>query len=306
MRFSSILMIFFSVILAVGAGLLAQNWLEQQKTKPQTTVILEKKVQTGKVIIATLPLRFGTELTKSNLKAIDWPAGSIPAGSFSSISELLQADQRRVVLNAIATNEPILKWKITGPGQRASLSAVIGAGKKAVTIRVNDVNGLAGFVLPGDRVDILLTRIENDPIDKNRTLKFNDVILQYVRVLGVDQLADDRSEKPTVAKAVTVEVTTEEAQRLTLASNVGNLSLALRPAGSTSMSETERVTAEDLGQLFKISPTATSSEAEQSSQIILNKNTNIFITRGIQRSEYNVLIEDYPEIAQTTLLNSKE
>ncbi len=306
MRFGSILMIIFSIFLAVGAGLLAQNWLEQQRAKSQTTVVLEKNIQTGKVVIATQPLSFGTELTKSNLRVIDWPAGSIPAGAFSSISELLKANQRRVVLTSIAMNEPILKWKITGPGQRASLSAVIGAGMKAVTIRVNDVNGIAGFVLPGDRVDVLLTRIEKDPNDKNRTLKFNDIILQYVRVLGVDQLADDRTDKPTVVKAVTLEVRTEEAQRLTLAANVGNLSLALRPAGSTAISATERVTAEDLGQMVKISSTESISDANQKTKTIFNRNTNIFITRGIQRSEYNVPIEGYPVKAQTTLLNSKE
>lgn len=299
-------MIIFSIFLAVGAGLLAQNWLEQQRAKSQTTVVLEKNIQTGKVVIATQPLSFGTELTKSNLRVIAWPAGSIPAGAFSSISELLKANQRRVVLTSIAMNEPILKWKITGPGQRASLSAVIGAGMKAVTIRVNDVNGIAGFVLPGDRVDVLLTRIEKDPNDKNRTLKFNDIILQYVRVLGVDQLADDRTDKPTVVKAVTLEVRTEEAQRLTLAANVGNLSLALRPAGSTAISATERVTAEDLGQMVKISSTESISDANQKTKTIFNRNTNIFITRGIQRSEYNVPIEGYPVKAQTTLLNSKE
>ena len=147
------------------------------------------------------------------------------------------------MLSAIETNEPILKWKITGPGQRASLSAIIDNGMKAVTIRVNDVFGVAGFVLPGDRVDVLLTRSESG----NDKKQFTDVLLQNVRVLGIDQLADDRTEKTAVAKAVTLEVATQDAQKLVLAGTVGSLSLTLRPAGSTTMVRAQRIGADELG-----------------------------------------------------------
>ncbi len=139
-------------------------------------------------------------------------------------------------------SEPILRWKITGPGQRAGLSSVIAAGLKAVTIRVNDVFGVAGFVLPGDRVDVLLTRAETGGDKK----QFTDVLLQNVRVLAVDQLADDRSEKPAVVKAVTLEVKTQDTQKLALAGTVGSLSLALRPAGTAGTVATRRISAEDL------------------------------------------------------------
>src|SRR3712207_1102010 len=108
-------------------------------------------------------------------------------------------------------NEPLLKAKVTGPGQRASLAAVIDPGMKAMTVRVNDVNGVAGFVLPGERVDILLTRT----MEKNES--WTDVLLQNVKVLAADQSADDRADKPSVAKAVTLEVSTAQAQKLTLA-----------------------------------------------------------------------------------------
>jgi len=116
-------------------------------------------------------------------------------------------------------------WKITGPGQRATLSAMLGEGMKAVTIRVNDVEGVAGFVLPGDRVDIVLTRSG----EKNNAV--NDVVIQDVRVLAVDQLADQRADKPSVVKAVTIEVDPTEGQKVALAATVGTLSLLLRKAG---------------------------------------------------------------------------
>ena len=96
---------------------------------------------------------------------------------------------------------------------------------KAVTIRVNDVEGVAGFVLPGDRVDVVLTRQG----DKNSAV--NDVVIQDARVLAIDQVADERAEKPSVVKAVTLEVDVTDGQKLALASAVGTLSLLLRKAG---------------------------------------------------------------------------
>ena len=99
---------------------------------------------------------------------------------------------KRIVLASIERNEPILRTKITGPGQKATLSAVIQDGMRAVTVRVNDVEGVAGFVLPGDHVDVLLTR------QAERTTGTNDVVIQNTRVLAVDQLADDAADRPTV------------------------------------------------------------------------------------------------------------
>ena len=145
---------------------------------------------------------------------------------------------KRVVLTAIEPNEPVLRSKITGPGQRATLSAMLRDGMKAVTVRVNDVDGVGGFVLPGDHVDVALTR----QVDKaNGT---TDVVLQNARVLAIDQLADERLDKPTVVKAVTLEVDTVGAQKLSLAASLGSLSLMLRKAGEANNQYTRRITLE--------------------------------------------------------------
>ena len=144
------------------------------------------------------------------------------------------------MLASIERNEPILRTKITGPGQKATLSAVIQDGMRAVTVRVNDVEGVAGFVLPGDHVDVLLTR------QAERTNGTNDVVIQNTRVLAVDQLADDAADRPTVVRAVTLEVDTIGAQKIALAASLGNLSLMLRRAGEQHMDATRRVTTSDL------------------------------------------------------------
>ena len=134
------------------------------------------------------------------------------------------------MLAPVAKNEPILNSKITGAGQRASLSALLEDGKRAVTVRVDDVKGVAGFVLPGDRVDVVLIRTVNRP-GGGPAESFSDVMLQHVKVLAVDQLVNERQETPTIAKAVTLEVSTEQAQKIMLATNIGKLSLILRQQG---------------------------------------------------------------------------
>jgi pilus assembly protein CpaB len=185
-------------------------------------------------------LRFGEVLGALSLREIPWPEDSGPAGAFGKVSELTAT--KRIVLAPIEVNEPILASKITGPGQRATLSAMLNDGMKAVTIRVNDVEGVAGFIQPGDHVDVVLTR------PGERKTSVNDVIIQNVRVLAVDQLADQTSDKPIVVKAVTLEVDETGGQKLALASAVGTLSLLLRKAGEIAASESRQLTNADLAE----------------------------------------------------------
>jgi pilus assembly protein CpaB len=185
-------------------------------------------------------LRFGDELSSRSLREVPWPDDALPAGAFVRVADLTAS--KRVVLMPIDANEAILAAKITGPGQRATLSAMLRDGMKAVTIRVNDVEGVAGFVLPGDHVDVVLTR----QADKDNGT--NDVVIKNTRVLAIDQLADARAEKPSVVKAVTLEVDVTDGQKLALASAVGTLSLLLRKAGEMTEDATRRVTLTDLGR----------------------------------------------------------
>jgi pilus assembly protein CpaB len=208
---------------------------------------------TKTVIVAAAPLRFGTVLTTNVLAQVQWPVSSIPAGTFSSLEALLSGPGARTVLAAIAKNEPILANKITGPGQRGTLSSVIEADMKAITIRVDDVLGVAGFVQPDDRVDVLLTRNDRTTASSSQVqgAAFSDVLLQNVRVLAIDQIAD-RSGQAKPAKAVTIEVTTEDAQKVALGSVVGQLSLALRQAGSLDIAESRRIGLDDLSKLREV------------------------------------------------------
>ena len=270
MRASTIVMIGFAVLFGLLAVFVAQSWLNNQAEMRMKNMEAQNKPHaTRTIVVAAKPLRFGTELTAALVREIPWSQDAVPTGAFISVSELL-AGGRRVVLSAIEQNEPVLALKVTGAGQRATLSSLVADGMKAVTIRVNDVEGVGGFVLPGDRVDIVMTR----QIDK--TQASTEIVLQNARVLAIDQSADERSDKPSIAKAVTLEVATASAQKLWLASSVGSLSLLLRKAGETTAESTRRVTLSDLD--------GTSDTQDGDTK-------RIIVTRGTTKQEYSVPIE---------------
>jgi pilus assembly protein CpaB len=241
-RTSTIVMVAFAVLFGLLAVFLAQTWLNNQAEMRMRDLEAQKKPQAAArtIVVASKPLRFGDELGAAALREVPWPEGALPAGAFAKVAELTSG--KRVAVLPMDANEAVLASKITGPGQRATLSAVLQPGMKAVTIRVNDVEGVAGFVLPGDHVDVMLTR----QLDKDTAN--NDVIIENVRVLAVDQSADATLLKPSVAKAVTLEVEVADAQKLALASAVGTLSLLLRKAGETASEQSRRVTLGDLGK----------------------------------------------------------
>jgi pilus assembly protein CpaB len=241
-RTSTVVMIGFAVLFGLLAVFLAQTWLNNQADARMKSIEAQRKapVPERTIVVATRPLRFGDELNSSALREMPWPQDALPSGAFGKIADLTSG--KRVVLMPIDVNEAVLGSKITGPGQRATLSAMLGEGMKAVTVRVNDVEGVAGFVLPGDRVDVLLTR------QGEKNMAVTDVVVPDVRVLAIDQLADARTEKPSVVKAVTLEVNVTDGERIALAATVGTLSLLLNKAGAVADADTRRVTAGDLGK----------------------------------------------------------
>lgn len=182
-------------------------------------------VDTVPVVVAGRAIEFGQTLTPDMLHLQAWPANAVPEGAFGAVADLTAAEAR-VALRPMEANEPILASRISGAGGRATLSAAISEGHRAVAIRVNDVIGVAGFVLPGDLVDILLTRQEGAGYN-NQSMR-TDLLVENVRVLAVDQSASESSNDPQVARAVTIEVTPADGQKIALASQIGTLSLSLR------------------------------------------------------------------------------
>lgn len=235
MRNNNLIVLVVAVVLGGIAAVLARNWLANRAKLTEGDV--------GTIVVAASPIAFGTQLTTENVKEIPWSTAVLPAGAFATKTDLLRAG-RRMALALIARNEPILRSKITAPNQPATLSSMLPPGKRAVTVRVDDVRGVAGFIQPGDLVDVVLIRTEPD---SHSDQSYSDIILQAVKVLAIDQVTGERSDKPTIAKAVTLELTPEDAQKVLLAANIGHLSLILRQPSADQVDHVHLVTAQSLG-----------------------------------------------------------
>lgn len=266
-------------LVAVGA---TRTYLEHQRSLMVSEVKEDKPSAT--LVVAKQTMRFGALLEPSSLQEIEWASESIPDGAFRKIKDVLPDDQKRYVLSAVSPNEPILESGITAPGQRASMSVTLEEGKRAVTIRVNDILGVAGFVLPGDKVDVMLTRSRDGS-------PFVDVLLQGLRVLAIDQQSSEQTDKPVVSRSVTFEVDTEQAQKLALGSQVGQLSLALRNVSHDAQEVVRRITVDDLAPPeIKPGEQQATGDGEQPQQVEPPRRTHrkIRVYRALDPSEYTI------------------
>jgi pilus assembly protein CpaB len=235
MRARGFLIVALALILAAGAVFLVQRWMSQQQGQ---TVVEQQGPKMTTVVVARTPLRYGDRIRAEHIRAVEWPAEFVPEGAFQSVDDVL-VKEGRVALRAFEPNEPLLKSRVSGPGGRASMSTRIDPNMRAATISVNTVLSVGGFVEPDDRVDILLTWKGDD--DQLAT----DILLQNVRVLAVDQQIQP-DDKTAVAKSVTVELTPEQVQKLTLARSVGQFSVALRNVGDVEPIQARSITVTDL------------------------------------------------------------
>ena len=215
-RRQSILVLGIAILLGLVAVYLVNAYLTGAQRQQEATAI-----QTTRIAVARVPLEFGTRVTPQNVQFVDWPVNSVPQGAFRSPEELTPAGNVHVVLRPMIPGEPVLKSRLSGEGGRASLSALLPPDMRATSICITDVSSVAGFALPGDRVDILITRELGDE-------RLTDVLLQNVRLIAVDQSANENAQQPNLGRTATLEVSQEDAQKLALAASVGQLSLILR------------------------------------------------------------------------------
>jgi pilus assembly protein CpaB len=242
------------------------------------------------VVVARNTLPAGARIGRDQLVLAPWTEGAPPQGAFTSIDTVIDIRGDRYALRAIAANEPILADKVSAPGARATLSSIVGHDMRAVTIRVNDVLGVAGFILPGDRVDVLLTR------SANASDAATDILLQSVRVLGVDQEAGEIKDKAQVARAVTLEVDPDDAQKLALASAAGTLTLALRNSVDGDQAHARTVRLEDL----RITPPRAPVRAVHAAPPPVAAGPTVAILRGIKSDIVEVSRGDESEFRHSS------
>ena len=223
MRNLAAIMFVLALILGILTVLIARNFVNTQRAAP-VTVVEQTDQEMTTLVVAAVKFQFGDEITAEKLKTVPWPKDESvrPPGSFETIADVI-GDQRRVAIRAMNINDPITQEKLSGFGYRATLSQVVPVDMRAIAIRVSTQSGVAGFILPGDRVDILHAHA-----DGSKKLK-STLILRDVRVLAIDQTSDETTQGAIPANTATLEVTQEQAQKLSLAAKVGSLDLVLRP-----------------------------------------------------------------------------
>ncbi len=209
-------MLAVAILFGVAAVALAWTWLQAQA-----------KANSNRVVVATTDVGRGQRLTPEMLKLAERPAKDMPKGTFTDATQLSE----RVLKVNLAPGEIITEAKLAPHGTMGGMSALISEGKRAITVRVNDVIGVAGFALPGNYVDVIV-HTEREAPDGERvqrgTLSVSKIVLERILVLAVAQEVSRDETKPKVVNAVTLEVTPEQAENLDLARGVGTLSLALR------------------------------------------------------------------------------
>lgn len=276
------------------AVFIARGWIQTAiEAEFQTTVNLAEAVKPDvpdmvPVVVVKSDHVFGDVLTPDLLRVVDMPKNAVPESAFARIDNVFfDGKFTTFVVSDLVENEILLPHKISAPGSTGSLSSMLSEGMRAVTVRVNDVAGVGGFVMPGDRVDIIYTWDEDSRRNGN-TLQ-SSVFLQSIRVLGIDQNMNVNTSDPNVAKTVTLEVSPNDAQRLQLAQDTGRLGLTLRALG-----DVEENTVSTLKQDTIITsaprpaPTRKASTREAKPP---SSTAAITIVRGEQRDQVNVFNE---------------
>ncbi len=276
MRMSNSVMIAVALVCALAAALLSRAWLVSQSAKAPAAAVAEAQPKQS-IVVATRDVKYGDKITEKDVKLVPWASDVLPRGAFTDVNGMLHGGSR-TVLREMTAGEPVLVHKLIGGENDNSLPGKLTENMKAVTIRVNDVAGVAGFVQPEDRVDVFLIYSKNK--DSAAAGSSVIVLLQNIRVLAVDQTTS-RADQPTPANAVTLEVNTQEAQKLTLASSVGNLSLALnRLDGTAAVENISTLSFEDILNQGRVVNGAPVPEG-YSGPIVT-------VTRSVERKNYNV------------------
>lgn len=237
----NLIIIGVAVLIGLFAVFIANSYftgVEQRQAQ------LAEEQRLARIVVATQPLGFGTQLTPDNIRLQNWPASSVPEGAFRSIAAALR--DNRVALRPIVPGEPVLADKVSGKDGRATLAANLPEGMRATSIPISAVSAVSGFVLPGTTVDVLLTRkMPGEGADQQDQMV--DVVMENVQVLAINQNVDEKSGKPIPGKTATLLTDLYGVQKLTLAEQIGNLSLALRNVESQEPAPLTTVTTRDLG-----------------------------------------------------------
>jgi pilus assembly protein CpaB len=202
---------------------MAKGYIQKyQRELAEERAARASQVELVPVVVAKEPLRYGQQVTLENLRRVQWPKDSLPKGVFQTAEELFPEGKPkfRTVLRAMEAGEPLLAIKVTEPGADGGLTSRLGRGMRAFAIRVDVASGVSGFLRPGDTVDVFWT-------GQSRDKQVTRLIQTGIQLIAVDQIADEDTSRPLIARTVTVEATPQQVAALAQAQSTGRLSLSL-------------------------------------------------------------------------------
>ena len=274
-----------SAALGVAALFVARTFLPSNTTSTAEAATAAAVKDLRPVVLAAHPLVYGARIEAKDLVLAQVPSKYVPEGAFPTIQAVLTQDKGAppVVISAIAEKEAVLPAKVTGPGARPSVAIQIAEGKRAYAIRVNDVASVGGNILPGDRVDVLLTRNLNKADGPPNMVA--EVVIQNVRLLGLDLNVDPASTATKVSSTATVEVTMQDGQKLSMVSTLGTLSLALRRTGEAKIDGIKAMRTSDLHLVggYSIGAAPASAAPADINKPIVPRGPTIVVVNGDKR-----------------------
>jgi len=269
MNIRSILVTVVGLCIAGVSAYYARDLMTDRVAEETQAIRVEAEQAMATVVVALEDIPFAAPVTRKMVAVQDWPRDAVPEGAFETLDAVLgpEGEAPRNAKRAIVAGELMLASKLSGFGEKVTILQTLTAGTRAMTIEVNAVSGVAGFVKPGDFVDIVLTENRSGDL-RART------IMQNVRVIGVDQDYGEGAETNRIARTLTVEVTPEDGQRLALAQRAGSLSLTLR---TTDGGTDAPLPAMSLSELLDM---AEEPEIEQVEETVAEPKRTVTIRRG--------------------------
>lgn len=268
------ILILLAIALSVGTALFARGWMHAERAALAAQTQGEPKSAALEILIVAEDMPAGSFVKPNHLRWQPWPEKNLLPVYIVRENGALENFIDTVVRSGITAGEPITEGRIVRPGDRGFLAAVLSPGMRAVTVPINATSGIAGFIFPGDRVDLILTHAIRLDKEENGPLKrASETVLRDIRVLAVDQKTDDQNSEVKVAQTTTLEVTTKQAEMIAMLTEMGKLSLSLR-----SLAEEEEPDANKRGH-------RTYTWDSEVSPLINGITTAVTVTRGSEQKE---------------------
>ena len=296
----SVVLIGIALVIAGVTALLARNLVSTPQVAAEGQVVVKVVDARMKILVAAIDMPVGHFIKAEDMVWQSWPDEKVHERYIQEDSDItMKTLAGSVAVNLISAGEPILDNRLVKPGNRGFMAAVLPAGKRAISIRITPTSGNAGFVFPGDRVDILLTHEIEIQSEGREKARLSETILRNVRVLAINQSTGNASHVPSIGKTATLEVSPKEAEKISLIKSMGELTLVLRSLGQAEDDKSQQLTAN-----LQTSTWDSDVSSQLSGSRGSGKNTSVKIFRGgIRKAQTNTI--DFNQLMNQALKSGR-